>query len=221
MKGEGKPHKRVPIKHNAKNSTIHKKIQQKRRLKKIQSKLVAINQSNGIVSKCIKAEIDKLIQEILEEDQQATAENIKRRMQLIVDGTASREDIWTVRRKATKQVDALMALKDHEENIITDPIKIQERCIEYYTNLLQPRKAEKEAEETIDEYDKCFSLHMQVKAYDDEKINQPFTENELNKLMKKLKKNKSPGDDGVTNELIQAFGGNLKKSLLNMMNWMH
>ena len=117
--------KRVTIKHNAKNSTIHKKIQQKRRLKKIQSKLVAINQSNGIVSKCIKAEIDKLIQEILEEDQQATAKNIKRRMQLIVDGTASREDIWTVRRKATKQVDALMALKDHEENIITDPESLQ------------------------------------------------------------------------------------------------
>ena len=213
--------KRVTIKRNTKNNIIHKKIQYKRKLKKIQSKLVAIKQNHGIVYKHIKGKIDQTIQEILEEDQHATAESIKQRMQLIIDGTSSRDDIWSVRRKATKQVDTIMALKDEEDNIISDPMKIQERYVEYYTNLLQPRKAEKEAEETITEYEKCFSLHMQVKTYDKDKINEPFTEKELNQIIKKLKKNKSPGEDGIPNELIQAFGCNLKQSLLNMMNWMH
>ena len=107
------------------------------------------------------------------------------------------------------------------ESMLTDPEEIQERYISYYTDLLQPRKPETDAKETISEYNKSFALFMQVKSYDEDEVNQPFSEKELNNVIKKLKKNKSPGDDGITNELIKAFGTNLKKSLLNMINWMH
>ena len=142
-------------------------------------------------------------------------------MQLIVAGEADKEDIWTVRRRATKQTDTIMALKDDEENMLTDPDEIQERYITYYTELLQPRKPDIEAEETILQYNKSFALFKQVNTHDKEKINEPYTPKELNKVIRKLKKNKSPGDDGITNELVKAFGRNLKESLLNMMNWMH
>ena len=43
---------------------------------------------------------------------------------------------------------------------------------------------------------------MQVKTHDDETINKCFTEKELTKVINKLKINKSPGDDSITNELL-------------------
>ena len=43
----------------------------------------------------------------------------------------------------------------------------------------------------------------------------------MQKVFTNLKKNKSPGEDGITNELLLAFGNNLRISLLNMANWMH
>lgn len=213
--------KRVTIKKKYKSSAIHRKVQQKHKLKKIQSKLNKKKLEKGTVHKAITGKINQLIDDIITEDQKQTAENLTKRMQQIVEGEADKEDIWTVRRRATKQSEAIMALKDEKENMLTNPEEIQERYINYYTDLLQPRTPDPEAKETLNQFNKCFSLFMQVKTHDEERINDPFTPKELDKVIKKLKKNKSPGDDGITNELVKAFGTSLKKSLLNMMNWMH
>ena len=160
--------KRVTIKRKYKNSAVHKKMQSKRKLKKIQNQLKKRNLEKGIVYKIINGKINQLVEDIINEDQTQTAENLRKRMQSIVAGEADKEDIWTVRRRATKQTDSIMALQDNKENMLTDPEEIQERYISYYTDLLQPRKPETDAEETISEYNKSFALFMQVKSYDED-----------------------------------------------------
>ena len=213
--------RRITIKGQQTSPTIQSIIDRQRKLTKVQASLRKMNMEGGLIYKNIQNKIEKAIEEILIEQQRETAERAQRKMNAILEGKTHREDIWSVRKTATKQVEAIMALKDESDNIITDPEKIQKRYINYYTDLLQPRIPDNDAEETIKEYEKCFNYLMQVKTHDDETINKCFTEKELTKVINKLKINKSPGDDSITNELLKASGKNLRNSLLNMINWIH
>ncbi|GFR80439.1 LINE-1 retrotransposable element ORF2 protein [Elysia marginata] len=49
-------------------------------------------------------------------------------------------------------------------------------------------------------------------------MNKNFTQHELERAMQDLKLTKSPGEDGVTNEMIQHLGKNMKKKLLQLYN---
>lgn len=51
-----------------------------------------------------------------------------------------------------------------------------------------------------------------------EEYNKDFTIGELNKAIRQLKKRKSPGPDGVTNEMIQHLGTKGKERFLEIMN---
>ncbi|GFR73090.1 LINE-1 retrotransposable element ORF2 protein [Elysia marginata] len=49
-------------------------------------------------------------------------------------------------------------------------------------------------------------------------MNKNFTQHELDGAIQDLKLKKSPGEDGVTNEMIQHLGKNMKKKLLQLYN---
>ena len=66
-----------------------------------------------------------------------------------------------------------------------------------------PRREEEEAEETI---------------YNDSVLNDPITEDEVLKASKKLKNNKSPGDDGIINEYIKASMPLMIKHYVGLFN---
>ncbi|GFR96663.1 Non-LTR (Long terminal repeat) retrotransposon and domain-containing protein [Elysia marginata] len=49
-------------------------------------------------------------------------------------------------------------------------------------------------------------------------MNKNFTQHKLDRAIQNLKLKKSPGEDGVTNEMIQHLGKNMKKKLLQLYN---
>lgn len=48
----------------------------------------------------------------------------------------------------------------------------------------------------------------------------PFTIKELNKAVRNLKDKKCPGHYEITNKILKATGNNMRRSMLDMINWM-
>lgn len=192
--------------------------------KKLRKEIDQLNQGGhgkGIVATYMRTQIANIITLIAKEIQEERSEKIKKRMERILQSKNDKSnEIWKVRRNLTNKSDPKMSLQNKEGNLITNPDKIKERYVEYYQDLLHPREPDIEAVETIKQAHKEFELNMQIKKYDGDDINTPFSENELEKAMKKLKDNKCPGHDGVTNEVLKAGGNQMKKSILKMMNWL-
>ena len=59
---------------------------------------------------------------------------------------------------------------------------------------------------------------MNMKNYEDEPMNSEFTLKELEKSLKAMKKEKSPGPDSIYNEILLNAGKNLKENILKMIN---
>ena len=194
-------------------------VNQKRKIKEYLNKLSKEGLNNGIVATLLRTELNTKVEEITNQIKKETSERINNNMEDIVTGKKKADEIWSVRKRATKASEQVMAIKNQEGNILTGSTEIKERYKSYYRELLEPRDPFPEAKETEDEITKLFNLHLRETKFDSEPINQPFTETEINKVIKELKPNKSPGEDQITNELIKNFGKNLKMSLLSMMNW--
>ena len=60
--------------------------------------------------------------------------------------------------------------------------------------------------------------HYQDMDAEDEVMKELFTEKELKEGMKQLQKEKSPGPNDITNEMLQQLGPSAKKTLLNIFN---
>ena len=56
------------------------------------------------------------------------------------------------------------------------------------------------------------------RAFDNDPVNKDFTIKELEEAIKYMKKEKSPGQDEIYNEIIINSGTNLKRNILNMIN---
>ena len=78
-----------------------------------------------------------------------------------------------------------------------------------------------------DHFEKVFTLGLHghgetienvTRVHEIEKMDENFTMEELEAGIKKLGKNKSPGEDGIPNEIWKALGSNAKHVLLQIMN---
>ena len=80
------------------------------------------------------------------------------------------------------------------------------------TNKAQPRKQLDQAfSRILRELEKSPTANCQV-------FDTPFTAQEFNSALKKLKARKSPGPDKITNEMIQGLGKEAKNHVLNFIN---
>ena len=57
--------------------------------------------------------------------------------------------------------------------------------------------------------DEYLKYVRKIEEEEKERMENPFTENEIATAVKDLNKNKSPGPDGLTNEFYQTFQGQL------------
>ena len=64
-----------------------------------------------------------------------------------------------------------------------------------------------------------FQMRMNIKKYDDRKINQKFDEKELQKAIQSMKNGKAPGPDQITYEILKHAGKSLRENILAMMNY--
>lgn len=84
------------------------------------------------------------------------------------------------------------------------------------TNKSQPRKhLDKAFQKILKKQEKSPTANINI-------FDTPFTEQELNEALKKLKIRKSPGPDKITNEMLQGLGHTAKEVLLKYINttWM-
>ena len=164
----------------------------------------------------MRMKLGNIINAIATEIQEERTAIIKRRLEKVTQNKNQKShEIWKIRRNLTTNTDPKMSVLDKKGELITEDTAIKERYIEYYQDLVKPRPPEEEAMDTIRERLRNFEVNKLVKSYDDNEINTPFTERELEAAMKKLKDNKCPGHDGITNEILKAAGTPLRRSLLS------
>ncbi len=91
-------------------------------------------------------------------------------------------------------------IKDEDGNVIVEGHKINERWQDYFKDL----------------------LNAGVKDVDEEEVEQGqedlITMEEMEKALKKMKRDKSPGCDEIQIELVRDWGDRLKESILQILN---
>ena len=114
---------------------------------------------NGVLSRCLKVQLDKTIEEIASEIQNERAELIEKRMNRAINQkTGKANELWKIRKDLTKKSDPKMAIQDSGVNLITTQSPIKLRYTQYYEQLLKPREPEDEAVEAITTAYKEFDL---------------------------------------------------------------
>ena len=210
--------RRITLKQAKGNTIVREKIAEKKRIKKEISKLNKAGIGKGIIATYMRSKLGTVIDEIATEVQNERACKLKDRMERAVK-TSKANEIWRVRSDNTKKSDPRMAIQDKDGEVLTSKPAIMNRYEEYFKDLLKPRPPDSEAVDQIEDATQQFNLNMKTKSYDEDSINQPFTIEELNTAINQLKNNKCPGNDGMSNEMLKACGESMRKSILNMINW--
>ena len=163
--------------------------------------------------------IKELNSQISEEIQNVKKAKLQNRLDRLVENKSSvSNEIWNIRRKAIGNADLKLTIKSQEGEKLTEQEDIKARYLEYFCELLEPRPPATDYSQHAIEINKLFNINMQITSYDSLEINQPFDMEELEIVIKDLKRNKCPGPDEIPNEIIKYSGTAMKKSILNMIN---
>ena len=155
--------------------------------------------------------VNTLIEQQIKEDTNKKVEKI------ISEGGANSNTFWNIRRKLinhNKNED--YTTKDENGNKIDNPEQAKEHIAEYYDNLYQAREGE-ESHKTWTEHIKTTveKIEKEVTQYE---CKQPFTYEELDKCIKKLKTRKSTGPDNIPNEAIIKADITTREIYLTILN---
>ena len=129
----------------------------------------------------------------------------------------NRNEIWKLKKEEEGQnsKEYYETIKEDGTILIT-PEETKEYVANYYENLYQARESTEEYKEITEEIEK------QVKQIEEELKNLPpvekFTMNEMNKVIKTLKRKKAVGPDLIPNELFIEANTETKKILLDNLN---
>ena len=209
---------RITIQTSNKTSEIKNLIKRKQQgiRELIQLKKKGI--TKGIVVNIIQQHVDTMIAQIIEKNEQQKVRRLQNRLQNAAKKSTIANEIWSIRKGVTNKKDPKMAIKSKDgKTKLTDKNKIQERYKEYFKELLINRKTNEEYLEH-ERINKEIFNNMKIKAYDKNKINEQISISEIQKTMKILKNNKTPGPDEIANELLKNTGTNLQINMQNMIN---
>ena len=173
--------------------------------------------SKGVVINYLIEKQQLLKTEITEEIESRRIEQMKRRLGKVTKKAAANE-IWNIRKNNMKQGEPNMGIKSKEGYLLTSQKDINERYKSYYEELLQNRDIKPEHEKHNKLIEDNIKLYKKITKYDDQPMNTDITMKEVERAIKSLKKEKTPGPDEFHNEIIINAGKNLKINLLNMLN---
>ena len=106
------------------------------------------------------------------------------------------------------------AILDKHGNLQTGLDKIMKEQVNFYSELLKSEGYDQnEAKALVNNIDCCLSKD------DKEMCEQYITENECSKVITMLKKNKSPGEDGITSEFYQDYWCVIKDEFMQMLEY--
>ena len=213
-----KSFQRITIKQRINNSTIKDLITEKRKINQKISEIQKLNLDSNVVLTTLKEIKGQVIEKIIDEINKEQA----RRNKIKIDQMSKNEisnQIWQIRKRSLNKSDIKHVVKDSKGKLLTNKDEILNRYQEYYKQLLENRKIPTEYQEHTELTHENFTHRMQTKIYDNLQINQPFTMKEIDQVIKTMKPGKAPGPDGITYEIVQNAGTNLKSNIQNMINY--
>ena len=210
---------RVTIKDKISNDVIKNEMEQKRKInkeiKRLQHKPHLRRLTEALKKKNIQI-VDNINKEIQAEKSQRLRSKLNRYMN---DPSMKRNDIWTMRKQCLRKKDQKMTIKDKEGKILSTKEDIHNEYVKHFKQVLTNRKIKPDFKKYEDEINKQIEICKNIKIYDNNTINGPITEQEIRKVIKSLKKGKSPGQDEIGNELFINAGNDLILNLVNMFNY--
>ena len=127
------------------------------------------------------------------------------------------EDILTkhflAREQNTQKDRTIKEIRKKNGEITNDREEIKKEFQEFYKNLYT-----EEGLGTEEKQDQYLKYVRKIEEEEKEKMENPFTENEIATAIKELNKGKSPGPDGLANEFYQAYQGQLVPILKKVMD---
>ena len=208
--------KKIRIKENykGKSETCKKIEKRKELLKKIQNTRSVAELYN------LEDEVNMIESEISEEHRNKELKKLEEHLSAITDpeGRVNISGAWKLRRKmCPKPVEQVTAKKDSKGNIVTDPEVLKQIYLEAYCDRLKHREILPHLQNLKTLREQLFQIRLQKAK---ENRSPPWTMEQLERVLKKLKKRKAKDPMGLVNELfmMENIGDNLKESVLMLLN---
>ncbi|KAI5942640.1 LINE-1 retrotransposable element ORF2 protein [Manis javanica] len=116
--------------------------------------------------------------------------------------------------KKKRESTQMNSIRNEKGKITTDPTEIQRIISEYYENLYANKHG------NLGEMDNFLEKHNlpRLTQRETENLNRPVTSNEIEAVIKKLLKTKTPGPDGFTSEFYQTYREDIIPILLKLFH---
>jgi hypothetical protein len=152
----------------------------------------------------------------IEENEQTQVKNTMEK--IIKEGGAKGNSFWKIRKKIMKsnnQYEYDLVTEDNKE--ITEPEVAKEYIAGYFEDLYQARDGENKYEDWTNKIkEKTCELRQEQTGH-----RQPITMEEIDRITKKLKRNKAMGPDGIPNELFIEANQTTREMLTQILNTIH
>ena len=211
---------RVTIEPKKTKSAIKELIKRKQKAIKELNRLKKNGITKGVTVSIIQQHIDNMLQQITKKQEDEKTERLQKRIQNAINKNSIANEIWSIRKGATNRKDPKMAIKTKDgKTKLTEKNQIQERYKEYFQELLENRKIRDEYKELEKLNNEIFKNNMKIRVYEEDAINQQIDPEEMQKTLKILKNDKTPGPDEIANEILKNSGKNLLNNILKMINY--
>ena len=176
---------------------------------------------------CNPAERHKLEDEVLDIENQISeghrskqVKKLEEHISIITDkeGRVNTAGAWKLRRKIfPKPPEQLTSKKNKEGDLVTNPDKIKDIYLEAYTDRLKHREIIPELQNLRDIRERLFQTRLEQAK---QNKSPPWTMDQLEAVLSKLKSNKATDPIGLVNEIfmLKNIGTDLKESLLILLN---
>ena len=195
---------KITQKPNAEYESLYKRWKQLKNKTDLNSIREAFEVENELADKCGNAMYDQIKHEVGDINCE--------------DGGINSGHLWRLKNKLNnKYVEPPTALVDDEGNLVTSHEKIKELNVKHYKEVLRNRDISDDLMDHRTEREKLANLRMKITR---ENKTPEWTMEDLELVLKKLKRKKSRDAMGYANELFrpEVAGDDLKAAILKMMN---
>ena len=195
---------RITDKTNAEIESLFQKRRTLRNKADDKSKDELKNVEEELANRCAKDNLAKIAEEIagIECD----------------NGGTNSGKLWQLRKKlCPKSRDPPTAMLDDHGNLVTSPSVIENLALETYKKRLQNRPMKDDLKDIQKEKEELCNIRLNIAR---NRKTVPWTMDDLDVVLKYLKKNKSRDPFGYANEIFrpEVAGDDLKKAILSLMN---
>ena len=202
-------------KHKITNPQIKEAKAEKKRLRNDFNKACKENSSNKNETKIQYLISQTKVRNLMEQQQRHNvAQTVN---QIIQEGGANSKTFWTIRKKLLNhnKNDEYETIDENDKKIIA-PTQARNHIADYFEKLYCAREGEESHKNWTDHINKCVEEMSQ--SNEKSKNEKPFSQEELNKCIKTLKRRKSTGPDRIPNEIFIEADENTKKIYLQNLN---